>query len=99
MFRICSSEEPASGICLFRAVEREFARQNLPFFMPHVGHGLGIGLHAAPILEPNNTTPLELGMVINVEPMIRLDDDGECYHTEDLAHVTPDGFELLTRRS
>jgi Xaa-Pro aminopeptidase len=82
---------------VFRAVEREYERQGLPFFMPHVGHGLGIGLHEAPILEPRNTTPLEPGMVINVEPMIRLDDKGECYHTEDLAHVTADGYELLTQ--
>ena len=89
--------EPGRPACdVFRAVEREFATQSLPFFMPHVGHGLGIGLHEAPILEPNNTTPLEPGMVVNVEPMIRLDDEGECYHTEDLAHVTADGYELLT---
>jgi Xaa-Pro dipeptidase len=82
---------------VFRAVEREFSRQGLPFVMPHVGHGLGIGLHEPPILEPRNTTPLEPGMVINVEPMVRLDDERECYHTEDLAHVTTDGFELLTQ--
>ena len=76
--------EPGRPACdVFRAVEREFAAQNLPFFMPHVGHGLGIGLHEAPILEPNNTTPLEPGMVVNVEPMIRLDDEGECCYTED----------------
>jgi Xaa-Pro aminopeptidase len=86
---------PASDV--FRAVEREFERQGLPFFMPHVGHGLGIGLHEAPILEPRNTTPLAPGMVVNVEPMIRLDDEGECYHTEDLAHVIDDGYELLTQ--
>ena len=36
-------------------------------------------------------------MVLNVEPMLRLDDEGECYHTEDLALVTQDGYELLTK--
>ena len=36
-------------------------------------------------------------MVLNVEPMVKLDAEGECYHTEDLALVTEDGFELLTQ--
>jgi Xaa-Pro aminopeptidase len=81
---------------VYLAVKREFARQELPFFMPHVGHGLGIGLHEAPILEPANKTPLEAGMVLNVEPMVILKDEGECYHMEDLALVTDSGYELLT---
>lgn len=81
---------------VFLAVKREFARQRLPFFMPHIGHGLGIGLHEAPILEPANKTPLEAGMVLNVEPMVILPDEGECYHMEDLALVTDNGYELLT---
>jgi Xaa-Pro aminopeptidase len=81
---------------VFNAVKTEFERQRLPFFMPHVGHGLGIGLHEAPILEPANETPLQAGMVLNVEPMVILSDEGECYHMEDLALVTDDGYELLT---
>jgi Xaa-Pro aminopeptidase len=86
---------PASGV--FEAVKAEFANQELPFFMPHIGHGLGIGLHEFPILEPHNHAPLEAGMVLNVEPMVQLPDRGECYHTEDLAVVTPDGPRLLTK--
>ena len=35
-------------------------------------------------------------MVINVEPMVKLENEGECYHTEDLALVTETGYELLT---
>jgi Xaa-Pro dipeptidase len=81
---------------IFEAVKNEFAKQGLPFFMPHIGHGLGIGLHEFPMLEPGNDTPLEVGMVLNVEPMVRIDDRRECYHTEDLAVVTPDGYRLLT---
>jgi Xaa-Pro aminopeptidase len=86
---------PASEV--FEAVRAEFARQGLPFFMPHIGHGLGIGLHEFPMLEPQNHTPLEVGMVLNVEPMVVFRDQAECYHTEDLALVTPDGRELLTK--
>jgi Xaa-Pro aminopeptidase len=86
---------PASEV--FEAVKAEFARQSLPFFMPHIGHGLGIGLHEFPMLEPQNPTPLEIGMVLNVEPMVVFADRAECYHTEDLAVVTADGRELLTK--
>src|SRR5262249_9753721 len=49
--------EPGRPACdVFRAVEREYERHGIPFYMPHVGHGLGIGLHEAPVLEPRNTT-------------------------------------------
>jgi Xaa-Pro aminopeptidase len=82
---------------VFEAVKAEFGRQGLDFWMPHVGHGLGIGLHEAPLLEPANDTPLEVGMVLNVEPMARIHDRKECYHVEDLAEVTEDGFRLLTQ--
>jgi Xaa-Pro aminopeptidase len=94
-FEAIAPGRPARDV--FLAVERAFAEHNLPFSMPHVGHGLGIGLHETPILEPSNERELEPGMVLNVEPMLRLDDEGECYHTEDLALVTQDGYELLTK--
>ena len=86
---------PAKDV--FEAVKAEFGRQGIDFWMPHVGHGLGIGLHEAPLLEPRNETPLETGMVLNVEPMARIHDRNECYHVEDLAEVTEDGFRLLTK--
>ncbi|MCP9486033.1 MAG: M24 family metallopeptidase [Gaiellaceae bacterium MAG52_C11] len=90
--------EPGRPACdVFEAVKAEFGRQGLDFWMPHVGHGLGIGLHEAPLLEPANDTPLEVGMVLNVEPMARIYDRKECYHVEDLAEVTEDGFRLLTQ--
>jgi Xaa-Pro dipeptidase len=94
-FNAIEPGRPASEI--FAAVKNEFAKQGLPFFMPHIGHGLGIGLHEFPMLEPKNDTPLEVGMVLNIEPMVRVDDHGECYHSEDLAVVTPTGHRLLTK--
>jgi Xaa-Pro aminopeptidase len=65
--------------------------------MPHVGHGIGIGLHEFPILHPGNHAPLRAGMVLNVEPMFKSAARRECYHVEDLAVVTEDGFRLLTQ--
>jgi Xaa-Pro aminopeptidase len=94
-FATLEAGRPASEV--FNAVKREFERQKLPFFMPHIGHGLGIGLHEFPMLEPRNDAPLQNGMVLNIEPMVVFPDRGECYHTEDLAVVTPDGPRLLTK--
>jgi Xaa-Pro aminopeptidase len=94
-FRALGPGRPASGV--FHAVAAEFAKRGMDFAMPHVGHGLGIALHEFPILQPANDTPLEVGMVVNVEPMYKMPDRGECYHVEDLAVVTEDGFELLTQ--
>jgi Xaa-Pro aminopeptidase len=94
-FNALEPGRPANEV--FAAVKNEFAKQGLPFFMPHIGHGLGIGVHEFPMLEPHNSIPLEVGMVLNIEPMVRVEDRGECYHTEDLAVVTPDGHRLLTK--
>jgi Xaa-Pro aminopeptidase len=81
---------------VFTAVKDEFKRQGLPFSMPHVGHGLGIGLHEYPMLEPGNDAVLEEGMVLNVEPLAFIEARQEAYHTEDLAEVTASGVRLLT---
>ncbi|HUP16054.1 MAG TPA: Xaa-Pro peptidase family protein [Acidimicrobiia bacterium] len=93
-FNVVEPGRPASEV--FRAVEAEFDSQGLPFFMPHVGHGLGIGLHEAPMLQPANDTPLQAGMVLCIEPMVQLPDENECYHVEDLVEVTEDGFRKLS---
>jgi Xaa-Pro aminopeptidase len=81
---------------VFNAVKDEFKRQGLPFSMPHVGHGLGIGLHEFPMLEPGNDTVLQAGMVVNVEPMAVVERLQEAYHVEDLAEVTVHGARTLT---
>jgi Xaa-Pro aminopeptidase len=81
---------------VFNAVKNEFKRQGLPFSMPHIGHGMGIGLHEFPMLEPGNDIKLQAGMVLNIEPMVVLESRQEAYHTEDLAEVTPTGARLLT---
>ncbi len=94
-FQALAPGRPASDV--FHAVAAEFDKRGMAFSMPHVGHGLGIGLHEFPILEPANEQLLEVGMVVNVEPMFKASARGECYHVEDLAVVTADGFELLTQ--
>ena len=81
---------------VFNAVRDEFKRQGLPFGMPHIGHGMGIGVHEFPMLEPGNDIRLQAGMVLNIEPMVVMEARGEAYHTEDLAEVTASGPRLLT---
>jgi Xaa-Pro dipeptidase len=93
-FAAIAPGRPAKDV--FYAVRDEFKRQGLPFSMPHIGHGMGIGLHEYPMLEPRNETPLEVGMVLNVEPMTLIESRREGYHTEDLAVVTESGPRLLT---
>ncbi len=63
-----------------------FQKKNLPFNMPHIGHGLGIGLHEVPIINPLNQSEVQANMVLNVEPIVFF--DGFGYHIEDLILTT-----------
>jgi Xaa-Pro aminopeptidase len=81
---------------LYRMCERAFQAFDLPFGMPHIGHGMGIGLHEAPMIHPGNDTPLQPGMVLNIEPMVALPARQEAYHIEDLLLVTDAAPRLLT---
>jgi Xaa-Pro aminopeptidase len=81
---------------LFNACKSSFAKNGLPFLMPHVGHGIGVGLHEAPLLEPRNNTPLAVGTVMMIEPFAVFADRGEGYHTEDMIVVTADGPQRLS---
>jgi len=94
-FKAIEPGRPAKEV--FEAVKSEFKRQGLPFSMPHIGHGMGIAVHEFPVLQPRCDIPLEVGMVLNIEPMVVLEDRKEAYHTEDLAEVTASGARLLTK--
>ena len=92
--KLAEPGRPASD--LFNACRSVVLSHGLPFTMPHIGHGIGIGLHEQPMLEPANKGRLQAGMVLNVEPMVVLSDRGEAFHTEDLVLVTDTGPSLLT---
>jgi Xaa-Pro dipeptidase len=94
-FKAIEPGRPAKDV--FSAVKTEFKRQGLPFSMPHIGHGMGIAVHEFPMLQPHCDIPLQVGMVLNIEPMVVLEDRKEAYHTEDLAEVTASGARLLTK--
>jgi Xaa-Pro aminopeptidase len=67
-----------------------------PMARPHIGHSLGIGLHEEPLLMPGDTTPLEPGMCMAVEPNY-LVPETEKYHVEDLVLVTDGAPRVLSR--
>lgn len=90
----CRPGIPASE--LYHICTRTFQALDLPFDMPHIGHGMGIGLHEAPMIHPGNDTPLQPGMVLNIEPMVSLAERQEAYHIEDLLLVTDSEPRLLT---
>jgi Xaa-Pro aminopeptidase len=80
---------------IFFFCKEKFEQAGLVFTMPHIGHSLGVELHESPLLRPGEKAKLEVGMVINIEPLIT-DSAGETYHLEDLFVVTQQGPRLLT---
>jgi len=60
-----------------------------------LGHGVGIDIHEAPSLSPNNDRMLEVGSVVTVEPGIYLP-DRLGIRIEDFGVVMEDGFEVFT---
>jgi Xaa-Pro aminopeptidase len=68
---------------------KAFEEGGLTLTMPHIGHGLGIGVHEYPMIEPGNVTELRAGMMINIEPGYAEAGVGR-YALEDLVLVTPD---------
>jgi Xaa-Pro aminopeptidase len=68
-----------------------------------MGHGLGLDLTEPPSLAPDDSTTLEPGMVITLEPSLTLPGTAGLarrlmVHEENIV-VTPTGCELLTRRA
>ena len=62
---------------------------------PHVGHGFGLVLHEAPVLQPYNTQELRANMLICIEPVVMLRGIGG-FQLEDLILIKEDGAEILT---
>lgn len=62
---------------------------------PFLGHGIGLETMERPFLMPGVEATLEPGMVLCVEPALRIPGVGGC-SIEEEAVVRPDGVELLT---
>jgi Xaa-Pro aminopeptidase len=65
------------------------------YFIHSTGHGLGLEIHEAPRLGLGDSTLLEPGMAITIEPGVYLEGFGGV-RIEDTVLVTPNGGEVLT---
>ncbi len=94
IFNLVEPGRPARE--LFVHCRREFERRSLPFWPPHIGHGLGVGLHEEPHLHGANPMTLKEGMVLSIEPCLVMEERCELYVVEDLVLVTGAGHKLLS---
>ncbi len=61
-----------------------------------LGHSVGIDIHEAPSLSPNNTAILRSGNVVTVEPGIYIENKFGV-RIEDMVYITDDGIINLTK--
>jgi Xaa-Pro aminopeptidase len=84
LFRICSETARAAGMPHFKR--------------NHVGHALGVECYDLPLISPMDDTPLEEGMVINLEAPVYEVGFG-AVHLEDTYVVTATGCRRFARTS
>jgi len=63
-----------------------------------MGHGLGMQLTEGPSLNPHDRTPLEVGMILTLEPGMTMVTGKQMVHEENIV-ITEDGAEYLSRRA
>ncbi len=60
-----------------------------------VGHGIGLTIHEEPYIGRYNSSVLEPGMVMCIEPLY-VEEGKYAFQLEDLVTITNDGFAYLT---
>ena len=66
-----------------------------PMLAPQAGHGIGRDVHEPPYLAEWDTTVLGPGMVIDLEPAMRVAGVGSV-NIEDMVVITESGCDVLT---
>ena len=72
-----------------------FEEEGYDSLTPQAGHSLGRTVHEPPFLVEGSNRPLEPGMIVVVEPTMRVQGVGSI-NIEDTTLVTEDGCESLT---
>lgn len=80
---------------LYRLTMRLFEEEGYDSLTLQAGHSLGRVAHEPPFLVEGSDRPLEPGMIVVVEPTMRLAGVGSI-NIEDTTVVTEDGCEVLT---
>lgn len=81
---------------LYARAKQEYLRLGLERYLPgRIGHGIGLGAHEHPSLDPRSDIVLEPGMMISYEPNLRIPEWGGLQHS-DTVLITPGGHEYLT---
>ena len=79
-----------------RAIEDHATKAGYSVIRTFVGHGIGEQFHGEPSVlhyyEPRYTTPMEVGMVFTIEPMIAMGDHREVIWPDGWTAVTVDGL-------
>jgi Xaa-Pro aminopeptidase len=80
---------------LYRMLMRMFDDEGFQALTPQAGHSLGRTAHEPPFLVAGYDRPLEPGMIVVVEPTMRIQGAGS-FNIEDTTLVTEGGCEVLT---
>jgi Xaa-Pro aminopeptidase len=81
---------------IFEGVMDVVRNSGIPHYRRHhVGHGIGVEFYDQPTISPGSTTPLETGMVFEVETPYYELGFGGAFH-EDTVLITESGSQVLT---
>ena len=81
---------------LFGVAKRAYERLGYGVYLPgRIGHGIGLGPHEEPSISPREELLLEPGMIVTIEPNLRIPEWGGLQHS-DTVLITDAGFDFLT---